>query len=69
MNTKPLVKEIIRFGVVGVVATVLHYGIYYFLKAITNVNVAYAIGYATRNLSNVLRPFLPVSSTKGSFRK
>ena len=43
MNTKPLVKEIIRFGVVGVVATVLHYGIYYFLKAITNVNVAYAL--------------------------
>lgn len=45
MNTKPLVKEIMRFGVVGVIATVLHYGIYYFLKAITNVNIAYAVGY------------------------
>lgn len=52
MNTKPLVKEIIRFGVVGVVATVLHYGIYYFLKAITNVNVAYAIGYVISFIVN-----------------
>ena len=29
MKTKPLVKEFIRFGVVGVLATALHYGIYW----------------------------------------
>lgn len=45
MGTKLVVREFIRFGVVGVVATALHYGIYYFLKSITNVNVAYAAGY------------------------
>ncbi len=33
MKTKPLVKEFIRFGVVGVLATALHYGIYYFLQS------------------------------------
>ena len=37
MKTKPLVKEFIRFGVVGVLATALHYGIYYFLQSFINV--------------------------------
>ena len=41
MKTKPLVKEFIRFGVVGVLATALHYGIYYFLQSFINVNVLY----------------------------
>ena len=45
MKTKPLVKEFIRFGVVGVLATALHYGIYYFLQSFINVNVAYTTGY------------------------
>ncbi len=40
-----MVRELIRFAVVGVIVTTLHYGIYYFLKAITNVNIAYAAGY------------------------
>lgn len=37
--------EIIRFGVVGVFATVLHYAIYWVLKLYINVNIAYTIGY------------------------
>jgi putative flippase GtrA len=37
--------EFIRFGIVGVIATILHYGIYYLLQWIINVNVAYTIGY------------------------
>lgn len=45
MGTKPVVGEFVRFGVVGVIATALHYGIYYFLKSVTDVNVAYATGY------------------------
>ena len=48
MKTKPLVKEFIRFGVVGVLATALHYGIYYFL----NVNVAYTTGYVISFIVN-----------------
>ena len=36
MKTKPLVKEFIRFGVVGVLATALHYGIYYFLQSLSH---------------------------------
>lgn len=45
MGTKPVVGEFVRFGVVGAIATALHYGIYYLLKSVVNVNVAYAAGY------------------------
>lgn len=45
MGIKLVGREFIRFGVVGVIATALHYGIYYFLKSVINVNVAYATGY------------------------
>lgn len=42
---KLLLAEFLRFGVVGVVATALHYGIYYVLYRCTYVNVAYTAGY------------------------
>lgn len=38
-------SEFIRFGIVGLFATGLHYGIYYLLISILNVNIAYTIGY------------------------
>ena len=31
MNTRPVVNEFVRFGIVGIAATALHYGIYYLL--------------------------------------
>lgn len=37
--------EFIRFGIVGVIATMVHYGIYYVLLNIINPNVAFTIGY------------------------
>lgn len=52
MKTKPLVKEFIRFGVVGVLATALHYGIYCFLQSFINVNVAYTTGYVISFIVN-----------------
>lgn len=44
--------EIIRFGIVGVGATVLHYGIYYLLQQSINVNIAYTIGYILSFIAN-----------------
>lgn len=41
MNSRPVVSEFMRFGIVGIVATALHYGIYYLLQPHINVNVAY----------------------------
>ena len=42
---KILSLEFVRFGIVGVVATALHYIIYWLLMHCINVNVAYTIGY------------------------
>lgn len=38
-------KEFIRFAIVGVIATGIHYGVYYLLEQVINVNVAYTIGF------------------------
>ena len=35
-----------RFGIVGVVATAIHYGVYYLLLLVINPTLAYTIGYA-----------------------
>ena len=37
--------EFVRFGIVGVIATIIHYVIYYLLCKIINVNIAYTLGY------------------------
>ncbi len=44
--------EIIRFGIVGVFATLLHYGIYWVLMHYINVNVAYTLGYVLSLICN-----------------
>ena len=38
-------KEFIRFAIVGVISTGIHYGLYYLLNLVMNVNIAYTIGY------------------------
>ena len=52
MKTKLFIKEFIRFGIVGVIATALHYGIYYLLQLVINVNVAYTAGYVISFIVN-----------------
>ena len=47
------VTEFVRFGIVGVLATGIHYGVYYLLEQIINVNVAYTIGYVVAWLVNL----------------
>lgn len=37
--------EFIRFGVVGVIATLIHYVVYYLLNIMCDYNIAYTIGY------------------------
>lgn len=47
-------SEIIRFGMVGALATALHYGIYFLLwrYAGFNENIAYTVGYALSFVAN-----------------
>ena len=49
---KQKIREFIRFGIVGAFVTVLHYGLYYLLNLVMNVNVAYTIGYVVALLCN-----------------
>lgn len=60
---KSQVLEVIRFCIVGCVATVLHYVIYYVLKNWIDLNIAYIIGYG---LSFICNYFL---SSYFTFRK
>lgn len=45
-------KEFVRFVIVGIIATLMHYGIYYILMHYINVNVAYTIGYVSSFIAN-----------------
>lgn len=44
--------EFVRFVMVGVLATALHYGLYFVFQLLVNVNVAYTIGYALSFIAN-----------------
>ena len=46
-------REFVRFCIVGVAATVIHYGIYLLLDRWINVNIAYSIGYAVSLCCNL----------------
>lgn len=44
--------ELVRFAIVGVIATFLHYAIYWLLKHWINYNIAYTLGYAISFVGN-----------------
>jgi putative flippase GtrA len=46
--------EFFKFGIVGGVATGLHYLIYYLLLTVTNYSIAFTIGYSLSMLVNFL---------------
>ena len=52
MDRNKTIGEIIRFGIVGSTAMVLHYSIYWLLQHWINVNIAYSIGYFLSFLVN-----------------
>lgn len=56
-------KEILRFGMVGAFATAVHYGVYWLLHDMMNVNLAYTTGYVVSFVFNYLL------SARFTFRK
>ena len=52
LKSKEKRYEFIRFCVVGVLASGLHYGVYYLLQTRINVNVAYTVGYLISLICN-----------------
>lgn len=52
MINRTFIMQFIRFGIVGVIATALHYGIYYWLQHFLPVNIAYTLGYVLSFIAN-----------------
>ena len=45
-------SEVVRFGIVGTISTILHYGTYWLLQKWIEVNISYSIGYVLSFLVN-----------------
>lgn len=60
---KKTFKEVLRFGIVGAIATAIHYGVYMLLRLHIDINAAYTTGYV---ISFVVNYFL---SARFTFKK
>ena len=63
------ILEIIRFGIVGTTAMVIHYGIYYILLPFMNMNIAYTIGYFLSFLCNFVMSSYFTFKVKPSWKR
>jgi len=61
--------EFLRFAIVGVVATGIHYGIYYVMQKYINVNIAYTTGYLLSFVCNFYLTSYFTFRVKPSFGK
>ena len=61
--------ELVRFAIVGIIATLVHYGLYLLLKRWINVSVSYTIGYALSFLMNFWLSNVFTFRTKPSMKK
>lgn len=64
-----LLLQVIRFGMVGVLATLLHYFIYWVLQHWMNASVAYTIGYATSFVCNFWLTSIFTFKSKATVKK
>ena len=67
--TSEKIKEFVRFVIVGVIATTIHYGVYYLLEQIINVNVSYTIGYVVAWFVNLYLTSRFTFKSQLSFKK
>ena len=68
MNRKQLM-EVVRFGIVGTTAMVIHYGIYFVLLPLMDKNIAYSIGYFISFLCNFLLSSYYTFKVKPTWRR
>lgn len=62
-------KEFIRFGLVGILATLIHYGIYLVLNIVIVSWIAYSIGYGISFLCNFYLSSVFTFKEKATFKK
>lgn len=62
--------EFVRFFIVGVIATIIHYGVYYiFLGLIISPSISYSIGYAVSLFFNFYLTHIFTFRTEISFKR
>ena len=61
--------ELIRFGIVGVIAMAIHYGIYLLLIKITNPTLAYTGGYGISLVFNFILSNFFTFKTKTNYKR
>lgn len=66
---KDNILEIVRFSIVGVVVTGVHYGVYLLLQYSINVNIAYTLGYVVAFFINFYLTSLYTFRKKPSWKK
>ena len=69
MSRVELFRTFVRFGLVGVFATVLHYGIYWVLQRCIEVNLAYTTAYFLAFIANFYLTSYFTFGTSPSWRK
>ncbi len=69
MKLSGKMREFIRFGMVGVFATILHYGIYYLLQRFIEVNIAYTSGYLISLITNFYLTACYTFSSRPSWKR
>lgn len=69
LKNKDKILEFIRFGIVGALATLIHYGIYLMLLSLMNENIAYSIGYAISFIANFFASNYFTFKTKPDMKK
>lgn len=62
-------QEMIRFVVVGIIATAIHYGVYLLLNNWINVNIAYTLGYIISFVCNFFLSNYFTFKTKPTLKK
>ncbi|WP_443688358.1 GtrA family protein [Paraprevotella xylaniphila] len=69
MQRKKLFVTFVRFGIVGVLATALHYGFYYLLHFVMGANAAFTVGYLLGFVFNFYMTSYFTFGTSPSWRK
>lgn len=69
INNYTKYKEFLRFGLVGILATLIHYGIYLILNLVIASWIAYSIGYGISFLCNFYLSSVFTFKEKATFKK
>lgn len=68
-KNKTALTEFVRFVVVGIIATAIHYGVYCLLLFWINTTIAYSVGYAVSFVCNFCLTTLFTFHSKASVKK